>query len=278
MWVHSDRRLLNAMIDNLVGNALKYTVRGGILVAFRRSGHGGLVQVWDTGPGIAEEHIEKIFDEFYQVTEGTRDRPKGLGLGLAIVRRTAELLGCQVACRSRPGRGTVFEISLPPGSVRSIDYGEQTPWRMMSTDRPRAVVLAGRRFVVVEDDRLVAEALAAWLSGHQAVVSVFATAEAALASPAADVADCFVVDHQLAGALSGVDFLSAMHARRGGQFRAVLVTGNTDGAQADLVGRGPWPLLFKPTSPTDILAALSAQTLTQEVAAPSDRDVPAGAP
>jgi len=111
--LYTDRHLLNVILANLTGNALKNTTRGGVLVGLRRRGDACVIQVWDTGCGIAAEHLAHIYEEFYQAANPSRDSKKGLGLGLAIVRRTADLLGYQISCRSRPGRGSVFEVCLP---------------------------------------------------------------------------------------------------------------------------------------------------------------------
>ena len=109
----TDQKMLLNLLRNLIDNAFKYIETGGVLVALRSRGDRALIQVWDTGIGIAPEHIEAIFDEYFQIGNPQRDRAKGLGLGLSIVRRLAKALGCQVSCRSRPGKGSVFEFHLP---------------------------------------------------------------------------------------------------------------------------------------------------------------------
>jgi len=109
----SDRKMLLNLLRNLIDNAFKYIETGGVLVAIRRRGDRALIQVWDTGIGIAPEHIEAIFDEYFQVGNPQRDRARGLGLGLSIVKRLAKTLGCEVGCRSRPGKGSVFEFQVP---------------------------------------------------------------------------------------------------------------------------------------------------------------------
>lgn len=113
MTVFTDIQLVQSLLRNLIGNAIKYTDAGGILVSIRRRDRQAVIQVWDTGIGIAAADIGSIFDEYFQVGNSERDRGKGLGLGLAIVRRLAELMGTKVACRSRVGRGSVFEFGLP---------------------------------------------------------------------------------------------------------------------------------------------------------------------
>lgn len=113
LTVRSDRVLLKRMVRNLVQNALRYTERGGILIAGRRRGTAVVVQVWDTGCGIAEEQLPSIFEDFYQVGNSARDRSKGLGLGLSIVQRMGRLLDHPVQVTSRLGRGSVFSVTVP---------------------------------------------------------------------------------------------------------------------------------------------------------------------
>lgn len=109
--VLSDRMLLQRILGNLIGNALKYTHRGGVLLAARRCPEGIRIEVWDTGIGIAGRHHADIFQEFYKVPErqGTDD---GFGLGLAIVARLSSRLDHRVTMDSRPGRGSVFRLTL----------------------------------------------------------------------------------------------------------------------------------------------------------------------
>jgi signal transduction histidine kinase len=113
MALSTDKKLLQSLLRNLISNAIKYTEHGGILVAIRRRGAAALIQVWDTGIGIAPEHLATIFDEYFQVANPERDKAKGLGLGLAIARRLATLLNTKIVCHSRPGRGSVFEFRVP---------------------------------------------------------------------------------------------------------------------------------------------------------------------
>ena len=105
---------LHSAFSNLVSNAVRYTPAGGhIRVGWHQRGAVVEYTVEDDGIGIAPEHIEAIFDEYFQIGNLQRDRAKGLGLGLSIVRRLAKTLGCQVSCRSRPGKGSVFEFQVP---------------------------------------------------------------------------------------------------------------------------------------------------------------------
>ena len=121
---HADPVLLERVLRNLVSNAIRYTDDGGVLVSCRlRSTAAGprlLLQVWDTGIGIAEASLPRIWDEFFQV-HGNRPleahQRKGLGLGLAIVKRLADLLQAPISVRSRIGHGTVFSVEVTPGKA-----------------------------------------------------------------------------------------------------------------------------------------------------------------
>ena len=114
-WVESDPALFSRMVLNLLGNALRYTEQGRVLVACR-SVQGGRVlrvEVWDTGVGIAPEYLSQIFGEYFQVHTAPGARIEGVGLGLTIVQRTAQLLGHRLAVRSVLGKGSCFAVELP---------------------------------------------------------------------------------------------------------------------------------------------------------------------
>jgi signal transduction histidine kinase len=150
-WVRSDPAMLEQILRNLVGNALRYTERGGVLVAGRRRGQGLRLDVWDTGCGIQPEKIASCFAEFHQLHNPQRDRAQGLGLGLAIVQRLARLLDRPLKVCSRPGRGSLFSIEVPrlqDDQIRSIQnvneigqtaYQEQLPLRILVLDDERIV-------------------------------------------------------------------------------------------------------------------------------------------
>jgi signal transduction histidine kinase len=114
----SDPILLQRVLGNLISNAVKYTQRGGILVASRASREGLRIEIWDTGVGIAPVHQREIFREFYKVPThaGTED---GFGLGLYIVARLTHILGHPLSLASRPGKGTVFRVTLHPTDARA---------------------------------------------------------------------------------------------------------------------------------------------------------------
>ncbi|WP_434622616.1 PAS domain-containing hybrid sensor histidine kinase/response regulator [Azospirillum sp. B2RO_4] len=141
----TDRTLLTRMVRNLVENALRYTESGRIDIECRRAGGRLLIEVRDTGIGIPPDHLESIWEEFHQVGNPERDRNRGLGLGLAIVRRLSQLLNHPVDVQSKPGQGTSFVIALPLG--RTIEAP--------ATSAEAATAGRGRFAVVVDDDAIV---------------------------------------------------------------------------------------------------------------------------
>jgi len=127
IWVESDPALLTRILLNLVGNALRYTEHGRVLVA-SRSAQGGRVlrvEVWDTGVGIAPEHLLQIFGEYFQAPSTPGAKSEGVGLGLTIVKRTAQLLGHKISVRSVLGKGSCFALELP--QVQSTKEGQLAP-------------------------------------------------------------------------------------------------------------------------------------------------------
>ena len=119
--VQSDPLLLERVLANLVQNALRYTRNGGVLVTARRYRGAVALEIWDTGPGIADDKKEMIFREFYQIDNPERDRSRGLGMGLAIVRRICHLLEHPLDLRSRVGKGSVFRVVVPVGDITAVD-------------------------------------------------------------------------------------------------------------------------------------------------------------
>ena len=156
--IRSDPRLLEQMIRNLLSNALKYTKqRQGAARLPPAPGDGLSIEVWDTGIGIPDAELQAIFEEYHQLDNAARERSRGLGLGLSIVQRLANLLGHRVRVRSRPGKGSVFAIEV----ARRHRTRRAAPRRTA----PRATAAASQRprapapILVVEDDPEVRDLL-----------------------------------------------------------------------------------------------------------------------
>jgi CheY-like chemotaxis protein len=215
-----------------------------------------LLQVWDTGCGIAENDIGKIFDEFYQVGNPQRNREAGLGLGLSICQRAMALLGGEIGCRSTLGRGSVFELSIP------IDQ-EQLPIEHFSVQheldsKPDKRLFKNKRVVVLEDDQLVAEGMINLLQGLGAHVLHFQNAEVALLHEGTVEADYFVVDYALERELTGAAFLRAVQSKTAKPIKGVIVTGETSSRFIEGIADLPWPVLHKPISFHQLAGALKS--------------------
>lgn len=256
--IHSDINLLKSVLMNLVSNAIKYTTTGTILISVRRRGSNALFQVWDTGIGIKPEHADHIFDEFYQVNNAQRDRSKGLGLGLAIARRAILLLGGEITCRSRIGRGSVFSFSLPQENSH-----EAAMPRLNASSAPldaaRMTFAQGKFFIVVEDDQLVAEAMSRTLEIMGGKVECFNNGEDALRYKDIGRADYYIVDYMLDGVFNGIQFLNRLRQQLGNDIKAVLMSGDTSPAFIREAENFDWPVMHKPVSISNLIARLGEQ-------------------
>jgi len=246
--VHTDPDMVGQLLRNLVANAIRYTQRGGVLLAFRRRGQHVRVQVWDTGIGIAEADQGAIFREFHQIGNPERDRSKGVGLGLAIVDRLARLLGTRVEVRSRLGKGTVFWFDLPVAAIKP-------PPSLVPDDAPSSS-LPGT-VLLVDDDVLAREGLTAALESWGYAVIAVADASAAGAWAARRLAvDLVVTDFRLPAGETAVDVLRLVHQQLGRQLPAVIVTGETDPAQLRAAQGTGHTVLRKPVKPAELRATL----------------------
>lgn len=250
--VTTDIGLLQSVLMNLVSNAIKYTEQGGILITARPRQDAVLLQVWDTGIGISEEHISKVFDEFYQVGNPQRNRDAGLGLGLSIGKRAMALLGSQITCRSRFGRGSVFSVDLPlSDAARSLG---SLPATSPAHPHHRRTRFSGKRVLLLEDDALVASALVSLLESLDAKVTHFHTAEDALSLHDILDAELFIVDYALEGKMTGLEFLTNIQLKHPKKIKAVIITGETSSGFIAQTAYSPWRILHKPIS-YDALAA-----------------------
>jgi signal transduction histidine kinase/ActR/RegA family two-component response regulator len=251
--VQSDPVLLEQILRNLVSNAVRYTERGGVLVVARQRGPDQvLLQVWDSGIGIAPENQASVFEEFIQVGNEARQRTRGFGLGLSIVKRSAEVLRHPLSLRSVPGQGSCFSVLLP----RVLDERRAQP-RHAAPAQP----LVGLRIVLVEDDTGVRESLTERLQAWGASVRAFdgvPSLRAALPPPGhaqeGPFTDLLITDQRLPGG-SGLLVIELVRQRCGAT-RAMVVTGDTSPGDLTLLAASGLPVLHKPFRAEELLAAI----------------------
>ena len=178
---------------NLLSNAVKYTTEGKLLLGCLRRGDKLRIEVWDTGPGIPELELPAIFEEFHQLDNPARERSKGLGLGLAIVQRLADLLGHKIDVRSRLGAGSVFTIEVPLGRPELAKLPAPSQKEDQESTPSRGTVL------IVEDDPAVLEMLQLLFDaeGHRTLVAADGHKAQELVAQHLTVPDLIIADYNL---------------------------------------------------------------------------------
>jgi two-component system, sensor histidine kinase len=248
LWVNSDPEWLYRIILNLGDNAVTYTRRGAVLIACRLRAGSVRLEVWDTGIGIAEANRQEIFKEFVQIQDSERDSHRGLGLGLAIVERTARLLDLPVGMCSRVGIGTCFSICVPLAQQPDRAGGERVAWN--DSGDP---ALAEISVLLIDDDELSRRATAAMIESWGCSVIACSGLEDV---PPTGVPDVIVSDFRLAGASNGIDAIALLRSRYGAIVPACLISGDTDDALTRMAAARDLPLLRKPIRAARLMAAI----------------------
>ena len=272
-WVDSDPRLLEQMIRNLLGNAVKYTRHGRVVLGCRHRDGALRIEVWDTGIGIEPDQLSAIFEEFHQVDNAARERSQGLGMGLSIVQRLGHLLGHAVDVRSIPGKGTVFAITVPcrrasPAVPAGVEVAAAGP---TPTVHPRLEV------VIVEDDPDLLDLLAQLLrsQGHNVRCAPDATTALALIAGGAVRPEMLLTDYNLPGGQSGIALLTQVRAMLGQNLPAIILTGDISTEAIAMIDGGDCIRLSKPVEPQALAQAMDR--LSPKALATSPPSGPAGA-
>ena len=251
-WVRSDALLLERILLNLVSNAMRYTLRGGIIVGCRRRGEVLRIEVWDSGPGIPEGHKQNIFGEFVQLPTPERDRYGGLGLGLAIVDRLRRLLNHEIELTSTVGRGSRFTI-LVPMAAEGVTSAET-----VRSPHPAAFAVEGKVILVIDDAPIVLEGTSGLLGKWGYSVVTAGSDEAALIqlTEREQRPDLIISDYHLANGKTGIEAIERIDAAFGASIPAVLISGDTAPERLrDAKDRG-YILLHKPVDPMRLRAVM----------------------
>jgi signal transduction histidine kinase/ActR/RegA family two-component response regulator len=248
--LHTDPTLFEQALRNLIGNAIRYTDTGGVMVACRRRGTKWRVEVRDSGIGIPAAEQRNVFREFYQLDNPERDRRKGLGLGLAIVDRVATLLGCALEMRSAPGRGSVFALLVD---------ADISPLRVRTAAAlPDERSLAGMRVLIIDDEIEILDAMQALLQQWGCDVIAAESFEQALTRIASGdwQPDVAISDLRLRGSVDGIATLDRLRTLIRPDLSCVLITGDTAAERLQTLQRSGYAVLHKPVRPGELRAAL----------------------
>ncbi|HME27591.1 MAG TPA: chemotaxis protein CheB [Acetobacteraceae bacterium] len=250
--LRTDHRLLERIVQNLMSNAVKYTDAGRILLGCRRRGDMVYIEVWDSGIGIPPDQLRLIFQENYRVNAPVGAR-NGMGLGLSIAERFAQLLGHRLDVRSTPGKGSVFwvEVPLSPASRAA---------QVRRAQRAYVAPPGGAKVLVVDDDEGVRGAMRTLLQAAGYAVGTYGSAEAFLAAERENNAVCLLIDNGLPG-ISGIELLETLRSR-GDNIPAIIVTALAETQLAARAARaGVEDFLEKPVA-GDVLLASVRRSLT----------------
>lgn len=252
-YVQADEALLTTMIQNILTNALKYAPGRPVLMGCRRRGGTLAIEIYDRGDGIAEEHLSRVFEEFYQVRERGDKDVEGVGLGLPIVQRLGQLMGLSVSMRSVSGKGTAVIIDglqiVPAPAARAKSVGPKLP-----------SVIKGLRILLVEDDEDVLSATATLLEKWGCVVQ----AETEPPAKAAEW-DLLITDFDLGRGQTGTDCIAAVRKFARRNVPAIVMTGHDEARVRADMGDASIPILAKPVRPAELRSVLTAQVLQHGV-------------
>ncbi len=245
-WVRTDPALLATMVQNVLSNCFKYGAQRPVLIGVRKRGAGLAIVIHDRGNGIAEEHLHKVFEEFYRVRQVRDKDVEGVGLGLSIIKRLSELIDVHVALRSQLGRGTAVTLAGLPIVA--------APQSLVVRSEARQVgLLTGLKVCLVEDDRNVLLATSALLERWGCVVQAESSAEDLVTD-----CDIIVADYDLGTHATGIECIDEVRRRRGWAVPAMIITGHdVEKIQAALHDR-QIAILSKPVRPAELRATLRA--------------------
>jgi len=248
--VTTDPVLMERILRNLVANAVRYTDHGRIVIGCRRRGAMASVQVWDTGRGIPLDQQERVFQEYYQLGNPERDRTKGLGLGLAIVRRLTDLLESRLTLRSQPGRGSCFEIAIPLAD-HTLELAETA-----AASPPGA--LARGLIVVIDDESAIRDATLSLLSswGHEVIAAASGDEAIFRLSTCPLQPNLIVCDYRLRDGENGIEVIERLRSEYNEAIPAILITGDTAPDRLAEAQASGLLLLHKPVSNGKLRASI----------------------
>lgn len=252
--VESDSQLLARILRNFLTNAIRYTGKGRILLGCRRHADHVLLQVWDTGPGVPQDKLTEIFQEFKRIRPAGSQPDKGLGLGLAIVDKISRMLGHEVTVSSIEGKGSVFSVKVPVGQLQP-KRRVQDENRTVSSD----CGLGGARIWVIDNDHAICQGMQTLLEGWdcQVVSAVSLEDLERQLDPAQSPVDLILADYHLDNDENGVDVVANINGRRHYPAPVVMITANYTNELKQHIRELGYVLMNKPVKPLKLRSALN---------------------
>lgn len=250
--VTSEAHLLEQILRNYLENAIRYTESGEINVACEIKDDVMTISVSDSGIGIPEEELQNIFIEFHQVENKQRNRKNGLGLGLAIVSRTAKLLGHEISVRSTVNIGSTFSIQIRRTELDTTEQASQLKGPIYSQSDSSLLV------AVVDDEESIREGLCQLLNLWQYEVVVADSGETLLSQLEKEnrKPDALISDFRLANGLTGIDVIKQLNQRYAETIPALIISGDTEQDRIKTMNTGHWQVLHKPVAAAKLRAFL----------------------
>lgn len=242
---YCDPFIVELILRNLISNAIRYTKNGGLLVGCRTKGKDKLmIEVWDTGVGIAEDKIDDVFLEFKQLDNPERDSRKGFGLGLSIAQGLAKTIDSEIIVNSKLGTGSVFRFELKTSHEELID------------DIPvehQAFSFEGKKIIVIDDDIHVQDAMQHLLLSWGCICFAGEDAESVITAitnseTKTDQVDLALVDYRLRDGVTGREVIEQLRARLTPSLPAIIITGDIAANRIEEARAVDALLIHKPAS------------------------------
>ncbi len=252
--VHTDPVLLGRVVENFITNAIHYTEQGEIRIDCVVHDDAVRINVSDSGIGISEDALERVFEEYYQLDNPARDRRKGLGLGLSIVRHIAQLLEHSVEASSIPGLGSTFTVTVPLGTTAPVG-AETTTDTKITTQRERELVI-----LIVDDDPNIVKAMTMLLESTGVMVYSAFNGDEALSHLEAGVwPDLVISDYWLPG-YSGVEVIQRVRQATSEDLPSILMTGDTSVKEIEAANLQHCAVLLKSADSDSLLSLIESLT------------------
>jgi len=260
--IRTDRRLLQQMISNLLSNAIRYTDTGCVLIGCRKQHDSLRIEIWDTGIGIAENELPKVFGEYHKINTKGRATAESMGLGLSIVQRLADMLGHRVHVRSSPGQGSMFSIEVPLAKAAALT---RRPGMLPEPSRTEYLEPAlTARILLAEDDPDLRQLLEILLQqdGHEVITADSLQSAIEAAGQKGKTPELLIADYNLPDGHNGVELASFLKQNGFADMEVIILTGDVSASTQSMISKAGLRRLKKPVGP-EVLEAEIQQALSR---------------